>query len=117
MTATLNKTFRDQYPDLWISCYPAKDGITLSVWVRRDNRDHEAIGNVSITDLNLRATLEGWQTESHIAKQGGWFFCSGHVAAEPRTEYGYFHFAGNYCKKYGEENPESKREATRETYN
>ncbi len=117
MQKVMSQSLMELYPDLHISVYASKDGANASVWIDRDGRDAEAIGHVDILDVLLHPTLASWQKEALQAKQEGWFFCSGHTKAEPKAEWGYFHFAGNYCKRYGEENPESRKAAARETYN
>jgi hypothetical protein len=107
---------KKQYPNLHISLYIGRADILVSVWVDRDDRGAEAIGHVQLFDANFKDTMTYWEQEAILAKQDGFFFCSGHKKAEPKSEYGYFHFAGEYCKKYGEENPKSRKAAARETY-
>ena len=119
---SLSKAFMLRYPDLYISVYCSKDDCNVSVWVNRPNEqgeadDAESIDNISITNIYLHKWLADCQIEAKKAKQDGWFFCSGHKLAEPKEEYGYFYFAGNYCKKYGETNSEHRRMAARENYN
>ena len=106
-----------QYPNLHTSLYIGRADILVSVWVDRNDRDAEAIGHVQLYDPNFKDIMTHWEQEAALAKQDGFFFCSGHRKAEPKSEYGYFHFAGSYCKQYGEENPESRKAAARENYN
>jgi len=117
MQKSINTELMKQYPDLHIAAYPNRNGIKISAWVKRADRDAEGIGSIGLLALNLRDTLQDWQDEAQKAKQEGWFFCSGHNKAEPNTEYGYFYFAGKYCKQYGIEHPEHKSMAGRERYN
>jgi len=117
MVKSLNRAFRNQYPDLYISVYANKDGITLSVWVNRNDDDAEAIGCIDIVSPKLRETLSEWQKEAAQSKVDGWFFCSGHLRAEPKTKYGFFYFASRYCKQFGIENPKIAKEAALERYN
>jgi hypothetical protein len=117
MQKSMGHALMSIYPDLYIGIYAGKDGVMVSVWVKRERGDAEAIGTLDIVSGDLHPTLLKWQKEAEKSKQDGWFFCSGHVKAEPKSEWGYFHFAGNYCRQYGEENPESRRAAARETYN
>jgi len=104
------------YPDLFISSYCGKDGVLLSVWINREGRDREAVGYIDITEPYLHGTLQTWQREASKAKQQGWFFCSGHIIAEPKSQYDYFHFAGNYCKQWGEQHPDQRRVAISQNY-
>lgn len=104
------------YPDLYISAYANRYCITIHAWVKRDNKDAEGIGEINLLAINFTDTMQNWQDEAEKSKQGGMFFCSGHKKAEAVLEYGYFYFAGKYCKRYGEEHPEHKSMADRETY-
>jgi hypothetical protein len=105
-----------QYPDLYISVYANRKGLVASAWVKRNNKDDEAIGDIDILSMDFRDTMAKWQEEAEKSKQDGWFFCSGHQKAEPLGDDGYFHFAGRYCKKYGDEHPESRSAAMKENY-
>ena len=116
MEQTIANNLMELYHDLYFSLYTHRNGITISVWVKRDNRDCESVGQLDIISTDLHETLKRWQIEATRAKQTGWFFCSGHTKAEPKSEYGYFHFAGNYCKKYGDEHPDQRKEAGRQSY-
>lgn len=122
MILSLNKSLMTLYPNLFISCYPSSNGINLTVWINRLYEDgtpngHEAVGSIcDITDINLHPTLFEWEIEAKLAKQDNWFFCTGHEKAEPKSKYGYFYFAGNYCKQWGDEHPEQRMNAARETY-
>lgn len=106
-----------QYPDLHSSPYIGRADLLVSVWADRDGRDAEAIGHIQLFAPNFREQMLQWQEEARIAKKEGWFFCSGHSRAEKREDGYWFHFAGSYCKQYGDENPEARRAAARETYN
>ena len=113
---SIEKALMQMYPDLYISAHIHRDGVMLGVWVNRNNDDAEAIGNLNLASPSSHTTLRKWQKESKTAKQKDYFFCSGHVRAEPKSDYGYYHFAGNYCKQWGDEHPEARRAAGRETY-
>jgi len=117
MEASISRDLMLIYPDLYIHAYSNKTGLATYVWVQRNNRDHESIGAVSITDSDFHKKLSNWQVESKKAKQDSWFFCTGHQKAEPIGDYGFFHFAGKYCKGWGDEHPEAREAASRETYN
>ncbi len=119
MQKTISQDLMKIYPDLYISTYASKDGCFISVWVKRNNDDAESVGEhmLNLCSVELHNTLQKWQFEAKKAKQDNWFYCSGHCKAEPKSEYGYFYFAGRYCKQYGIENPNHKLEAGRETYN
>jgi hypothetical protein len=101
-----NKVFMDQYPNLYIS----EDG--HAVWVLRDGRDAESMG-YEVTKADYSALNE----EAGKALQEDWFYCSGCHTAKPRSEYSFFHFAGNYCKDCKEANPTRYVRAMSETYN
>lgn len=116
MEKAIAAKFMEQYPDLLISAYGGKDGVVLSAWVKRDGRGAEAVGDIGITDPDLRIHFRRWQDEAGQAKEEGWFFCSGHVRAEQKAIYDYYYFAGQYCKEYGEQHPAHRREAASETY-
>jgi hypothetical protein len=117
MVKSMSQSLMSLYPDLYISVYAGKDGAKAHVWMKRNDSDAEAIGSVDIVSPFIRITLKKWQKEAEQAKQKGWFFCSGHVRAEKHGDGDYFYFAGNYCKQWGDEHPESRKEAARETYN
>lgn len=85
--------------------------------MNRNGDDAESIGLLEITLQNLHARLQEWQNEAKKAKQDGYFFCSGHVRAEPKSSFDYYHFAGNYCKEWGNKHPELRKAAAREAYN
>lgn len=104
------------YPDLYISVFTGTDRIDVSVWVKRNSSDAEAVGHISIVDPNLHITLKKWQTEANLAVQDNWFFCTGHVRAEPKSDFDYFHFAGKYCKLWGRLNPASRKMAINQNY-
>lgn len=120
MQKSMSITLMKLYPDLYIHVYPSKNGCEVSVWVNRprdgESDDAESIGTLDICSNYLHRNLLHWQKESYLAKQEGWFFCSGHSRAEMKTEGHYFHFAGNYCKQWGEEHPADRLAAMRETY-
>jgi hypothetical protein len=117
MEKSISTTLMKRYPDLYIYTFSDKNDIEITAWVKRENQSREAIGSILLIDPNIINTLNEWQDQAQKAKQDGMFFCSGHQRAEPKTDWGYFHFAGQYCKQYGNENPESIRSASTETYN
>lgn len=116
MQASIKQQLMGIYPHLYLNAYAHRNGLTISAWVNRNNKDVESIRSIEITSLNLHETLKQWNDEAQKAKQDGWFFCSGHLKAEPKTEYGYFHFAGQYCKRFGDENPTARKRAAQENY-
>lgn len=116
MEKSIRHEFMKRYPDLVVSPYANRNGIMLSIWVKRGERDAESIGSLDMLNPTLTETLDNLQLEAHSAKQEGMFFCSGHKRAEPKKDGWYFHFAGNYCKEYGDEHPEQRKEAAREIY-
>ena len=104
-----------KYPNLWFYV----DQYTLEVrdaWVNRSNRDAESLG-VSPETFKDPILLEHLNAEAGRALQEGWFFCTGCSEAHPKEEYGYFYFAGSYCKKHAVEHPEHRRQAALESYN
>jgi len=116
MEKSMSQALMKLYPDLYISVFAGRDGALASVWVKRDGRDAEAVGSVDVISKDLHQTLQRWQEEAGKAKRRGWFFCTGHKRAEPESDYGYFYFAGSYCKQWGNEHPEHRVKAARETY-
>lgn len=114
------------YPDLWISVWEGIHGYDVRVWIKRiwpgstEERDAEAIrhtGALYLDDPSLHQTLAAAQTQASLAKQDGWFYCTGHARAEKREEGAWFHFAGHHCKQYGEENLAARAAAAQEQYN
>ena len=120
MEKTLSLDLMKLYPNLYIHVYSSRDGCGISVWVNRlldgEPDDAEAIGNINIIDKYLHKTLHDWNLEANQAKRHGWFFCTGHQCAELESNYGYFYFAGKYCKEWGKTHPEELRRAAMETY-
>jgi len=116
MRKSISKDLMELYPNLWISAYSNHKELVLGVWVKRGNLDAEAIGEISITHPELHTKLKIWEEQAKLAKQEGWFFCSGHGLAEQKKEGFYFYFAGNYCKEWGDTNPEQRRRALVENY-
>jgi hypothetical protein len=102
-----DRELAEKYPNIYIS----ED--MRAVWVCRDGRDAEAMRNGELTN-ELLASLND---EAAKAKQDGWFYCSKCHTAKPRSEYGFFYFAGNYCKDCQTANPDLYRRAMAETYN
>lgn len=119
MKQSMINEFMKQYPDLYIGLYESREGIYLSAWVKQENRDGSAITSpgIQITSQQLHFQLSKWQDEAHKSNEPNMFYCSGHNRAESKSEYGYFCFAGTYCKQFGIENPEHLKMAGRETYN
>jgi hypothetical protein len=116
LQALMSQDLMKLYPDLYVHIYADSNGCTVHVWVKRDGRDFESIGTLNVLDLDFHKTLTIWQKEALQAKQDGWFFCSGHLKAERKSDYGYFYFAGNYCKQWGDEHPNHRDMAAREDY-
>jgi hypothetical protein len=114
---SLSHNLMSIYPDLYIHVYVGKDSCNVTCWVNRDNRDHESIGEIDILDETLHEILKTWQSEAKYSKQDGYFFCSGHKMAELKSNYGFFYFAGNYCKQYGIDHPDLVKKAANESYN
>ena len=121
MERSMSNDLMKIYPDLFIHVYASKNGCQASVWINRlregEPDDAESIGELDILTPGLHTVLTKWQKEAAKAKQENWFFCSGHSKAEPMSKYGYFHFAGKYCKAFGDENPNSRKAAANENYN
>lgn len=94
-------------------------GYELSLWVRRGERDGEAIGRTFPLPLNQDDInwIRQANKEAEKANQPDWFYCTRCKKAYPRTEYGYFYFAGNYCKQCKVDDPAHFKMACRETYN
>lgn len=114
------------YPDLWIAVSEYVEGYSLFVWIKRiwpgstEERDAEAIrhtGALYLDDPSLHQTLAAAQEQAALAKQDGWFYCTGHGRAEKREEGHWFHFAGRFCVEYGKENPQARTAAGQERYN
>ena len=104
------------YPDLYISVHTGKDGGDITVQVNRNGNDGEAIGEINLTSPDLHTLLSKWQDEALMAKRKGYFFCTGHVRHEKCHEGQYFHFAGNYCKEWGDQYPEERKAALNQNY-
>ncbi len=114
----IKRDLEEHYPDLHVLISEDQHGARVSVWVKRDGRDAEAITDLLyLHDLHLHPALRARQVEASLAKQPGCFFCSGHDLAEPVENYGYSHFAGKYCKTWAAEHPADREAAGRETYN
>lgn len=111
-----NLELAKQYPNLFISINHVVNKFSeydsWGVWVCRDGRDAESICYHECTPVELEALNE----EVGKALQEGWFWCTGCHKSYPRTEYAYFHFAGNYCKECEVNNPEAARRARNENY-
>lgn len=114
------------YPDLWIALYNGIEGYDVYIWVKRTwpdstkERDGEAIRQgdaLYLDDPSLHQTLAAAQEQAALARQDGWFYCTGHARAEKREEGHWFHFAGQFCKEYGEEKPNARAAAGQERYN
>ena len=104
VTEKIKKTF----PNIYFSTCG-----TLSMWVKRDGKDAEAI---NIPEDEKKVTLEwlkGIDKECVKAKREGWFFCSDCNKANPMKDYADYLWSGKYCKscvaKDGELAQEIKR--------
>jgi len=119
MTASIQHRLMKIYPYLYISVSSAHDGISLSVWVKRDDRDAEAMSlpNSDLDASDIHFNLFALNDQARRAKQDGWFYCTGHQRPEPKDEYGFFYFAARYCTRWGEEHPEVRTQAANERYN
>jgi len=95
-----------KYPNLYL----ASD--CGAVWVKRDNRDAEAISYNFV-----EADLAAFNEEAGKAIQPRWFYCSRCKTAKMRVEFAYFYFAGSYCVDCMNSNLPHYHEAMRETYN
>lgn len=107
----------EQHPNLHISVSLERSGVLCSVWVQRDGRDTESIGNFMLALPDAIEKLRKWSMMATVAVKEGNFFCTGHTQAETKGEGNWFYFAGRYCKEYGEEHPDKLEAAKRETYN
>jgi len=103
------KEYITKYENLFIQVIDEHWG----VWVKRGGRSGESICYYKPTD----AELEVMNAEAGKALQEKWFYCSRCKKAYPRTEYGYFYFAGSYCLKCKEERPDHYKMAMSERYN
>jgi len=103
------KEYITKYENLFIQVIDEHWG----VWVKRGGRSGESICYYKPTD----AELEVMNAEAGKALQEKWFYCSRCKKAYPRTEYGYFYFAGSYCLKCKEERPDHYKMAMSESYN
>ena len=116
MEQTLGKELMELYPNLYIAAHAHKDGISIWVWVKRNERDAESVGDLKLISAHFHLCLAGWQEEAKKACQEGWFFCTGHGRAEAVEHLEFHHFAGRFCKQWGDEHPEILDRALRETY-
>lgn len=118
----LEKEIMDIYPHLFVGEYGNYICLWVAIKYRELTRDGTAIEN-DITvqgwidqDPKVLEKLAYYNEQAKQSKENGWFFCTAHKKAEPRENYGYFHFAGSYCKQYAEQHPEKLRAALEETY-
>lgn len=116
---------RERYPDLWVSVSESAQGYFVYVWIKRTwdsgrEGDAEAFrqpNTLYLDDPALHPTLIAYQEQAVLAKQNGWFFCTGHDRAEQEGEGFYGYFAGKFCKEYAEDHPEHRAAAAAERYN
>lgn len=102
------------FPNLYFYVH----GDEIGMWIRRDGKDGESVGHTTIDPGGLHfAEIGKLNLKAGFARQDDWFWCSRCRDAKPRTEYGYFYFAGNYCKTCQVENPEHYKKAQAESYN
>ena len=111
---TLN-LYHAKFPNLWFYIDQYTYRIT-GAYVRRDGRDGEGI-SVHGDALRDPLMLDHLNAEAGKALQDGWFWCSNCDVAKPESEYGYFHFAGKYCRSCRDKNPQKYKEARSESYN
>lgn len=114
---SLAKQMMELYPHMYIVVAVGRYDISLSVYVKWEDRDAGSIENgVLLTDQDLHERLGDWEREAAKASEEGWFFCSGHNRAEQLSEYDFFWFSSRYCKEFGKANPDFRHEAVTETY-
>ena len=111
----IRNAYHEKYPNLWFYIDQTTSKVT-GVWVRRDGRDGEGIG-VYGDALQDPVMLEHLNIEAGKALQDGWFWCSRCDEPKPDKDYGYYFFAGKYCKACQMANPKHYREAMSESYN
>lgn len=112
----VEETLRGAYPALWCSAHIDQTGVSLSVWVRRGDRDGTAVGQLNLLNVDLHRLLTVWNAQATLAQNDGWFFCTGHQFAEPVHEGQWGYFAARYCKAWGDAHPHDREEAARENY-
>ncbi len=112
------------FPNLYFSVHPNQkpSGCSISIWIRRDGRDHDGIGSYSIKDVynlddeffkvleRISLELDGKDLNDH-------FWCKGCDKVHHKDEYGYYYFSSKYCKQYLEKNPAFNKKIRSETYN
>lgn len=117
MEKSIKYHLENRFPDLHIYIHAHKDGINVHTSVNNNGREGTGIGNINILSPEFNTIMANWNDDARMSKKDGFFYCSGHQRVEPQSNYGYFYFMGEYCKQYGEENPEHRKMAGRETYN
>lgn len=116
MTVSITKRLSEHYPDLYFAAHIDKLSVCISVWVREGDRESVGITSLDILDPELHDKLSIFQAHAEKSKQDGYFFCTGHQRAEPKEDYCFRHFLGQYCNQYAEEHPEVLSRARRENY-
>lgn len=111
----LKKEWELVYPFLYFSI-SLETFLPDAIWVRRGKRGVEAITRPTNWWRNGE-WLEEINEQAGLAVQEGWFFCTGCNKAYRNSEHGYHHFAGSYCKKCKEDDPQAFRRAQQERYN
>lgn len=106
------------YPHLRFYVLLGTAGADVKCWVVRNGRSGEGFSRdlPPLHDPELHIALTLCEQEAVKALQDGWFLCTGHNRAEQKQPGWYFHFAGEYCKEYGDANPKHRETAARETY-
>ena len=109
--------FQSKYP--FLHPYINSGSLQISsLWVERNGRDAESmpLPEDHVTWTYTEEEFKRHNEEARKANQKGWFYCSNCGMAKPESEYAYSHFAGKYCTKCKEEDPDSYKAAMNENY-
>lgn len=113
--------YMQKYPNLYFAITQTPPHVPDAVWVRHtlpDGTERDGTGMLYGKDeLRDPIILDHLNYQAGKARQEGYFWCSGCDEVHPQEEYAYFYFAGEYCKKFKEENPDHYRMAKNESYN
>lgn len=116
LEATINKKLEDLYPNLVVQSYVRPHSISVAVWIKRNGRDAEGLGTLDFLAVDFHDGMISLQETALVASEPNMFYCGGCKIPQSKSEYGYHYFSGKYCKVFGENNPQHKDRALRETY-
>ena len=118
----LMETYKNLY--FFVRTNQPKDEDYISVWTRRYHNDLPRDGTStnfsflypigSARDWNMLEELD-YQVEK--SREDNHFFCTKCHKTYSKDDYGFFYFAGTFCNKCKEENPDLYDRAQKETYN